>query len=449
MAKTYSAIQTYTLTANTSSVTFSNIPQNFTDLKIVISARGSAEYAATNLKMQVGNATVSTSGYSEKLLYTTNGTSVVGYGQSAQVQSDLQYFPLATSTANTFSNNEIYIPNYTGSNAKSFNIDSVSEDNTTAVILAMTAGLSSNTSAINIITFTPNTGNFAQYSTFTLYGIGTGAKATGGTITGAGNYIYHTFTSTSTFTPLEKIKNAEILVIAGGGGGGRFGGGGGAGGLCLVNAQSLLAGTPYVCRIGSGGSGSTSRGARGVNGNNSQFSSLTAAVGGGGGGSGDSSFRTGSNGGSGGGGGSDVGSAGGSPTSGQGFAGGAAISDSTGYCGGGGGAGAAGSVGHATTLGNGGIGSASYSSWGLATLTGQIVGSIAYFAGGGGGGTNGSTTSYGGAGGGGAGSLSTSNATAALVNTGGGGGGSRDNNAGGGNGAAGGSGLIIVRYPIN
>jgi len=171
MANTYELIEAQTLSTSASSVTFSSIPQTYTDIRIFISARGTGPYTNTNLKMQVGNGTVSTSGYSEKMVYTSNGTTAASYGQSAQAQSDLQYFPLATSTANTFSNNDIYIPNYTGSTAKSFSIDSASEYNAPAAVLAMDAGLSSNTSAINIITFTPNAGNFAQYSTFYLYGI--------------------------------------------------------------------------------------------------------------------------------------------------------------------------------------------------------------------------------------------------------------------------------------
>ena len=50
-------------------------------------------------------------------------------------------------------------------------------------------------------------GSFIAGSTFSLYGIGA-AKASGGTITYDGKYTYHTFTSSSSFTPLEKIKNA-------------------------------------------------------------------------------------------------------------------------------------------------------------------------------------------------------------------------------------------------
>jgi hypothetical protein len=57
-------------------------------------------------------------------------------------------------------------------------------------------------------------------------------KATGGTITIAGGYVIHTFTSSGTFLPSANLT-ADYLVVAGGGGsgGGYESGGAGAGGL--------------------------------------------------------------------------------------------------------------------------------------------------------------------------------------------------------------------------
>jgi len=49
--------------------------------------------------------------------------------------------------------------------------DSVDETNATAAPMYMVAGVWNQTSAITSIKFTPNTGNFAQYSSATLYGI--------------------------------------------------------------------------------------------------------------------------------------------------------------------------------------------------------------------------------------------------------------------------------------
>jgi hypothetical protein len=62
------------------------------------------------------------------------------------------------------------------------------------------------------------------------------AKATGGTITFSGGYVYHTFTGNGTFTPTSNIT-CDVLRIAGGGG--ASSGGSGAGGLLYSSAQSF------------------------------------------------------------------------------------------------------------------------------------------------------------------------------------------------------------------
>jgi hypothetical protein len=456
-------IEAKTLGSTTASVTFSDIPNTYTDLKLVISARGTASYAATNLKMQVGNGTVSTSGYSERLLYTTNGTSAITYGQSSQVQSDLQYFPLATSTANTFSNNEIYIPNYTGSTTKSFSIESVSEDNTTAGILAMAAGLSSNTSAINIITLTPNTGNFAAGSTFYLYGISNvteGSKATGGIVSYDSTYYYHMFPYSGTFTPTQSLT-VDYLVVAGGGSGAKLrGAGGGAGGLrtsvgtvsggggSLESTLSLSA-SAYTITVGAGGAEKTSDGSNGNNGSNSSIagSGITTVTSTGGGGGATYNVGPGSSGGSGGGGtwSSSI-QAGGAPTANQGFAGGSGNGAPNYGAGGGGGAGVAGTNGTTTVGGNGGNG-VLITAFAIPTATGANNG---YYAGGGGGASyNGGTPGTGGSGGGGSGTNNTATkGGAGIANTGGGGGGGGYNGSDGANGGAGGSGIVIIRYAI-
>jgi hypothetical protein len=74
-------------------------------------------------------------------------------------------------TANTFASNDIYIPNYTSSNYKSAISDTVTENNATLSFADLYAGLWRSTSAITSITIGPNGTGFAQYSTFSLYGI--------------------------------------------------------------------------------------------------------------------------------------------------------------------------------------------------------------------------------------------------------------------------------------
>ena len=74
-------------------------------------------------------------------------------------------------TASTFGNAELYIPNYTSSNNKSFSADSVTENNATAAYSQLIAGLWSNVTAITSLSLAPSSGTFVQHSTATLYGV--------------------------------------------------------------------------------------------------------------------------------------------------------------------------------------------------------------------------------------------------------------------------------------
>ena len=450
MNETMTKIKTITATGTGGTVTFSNIPQGYTDLILKISAR-SDRPSIFNDYMNIsfnGNTT----GYTSRIMYGT-GTSVASYTEtSASAPRYLAELPASTATTSVFGSVEVSILNYTSSNYKNFHAEGVLEHSTSAAVLSLVTGYWSNNSSITSITIGLGVGtNFLANSTFTLYGIKNAqlslngfAKATGGLITYDGTYIYHTFLSTDTFVSNSRFL-ADILVVAGGGGGGTvLGGGGGAGGLQGFINQQLTAGTSYVCTIGAGGAGSSSNGTNGVNGGNSLFGSLTASVGGGGGGTQNS--RPGSSGGSGGGGSWDSVGTAGAGTSGQGYAGGVAATDNVTYrnCGGGGGATSAGTSGvsNAYSGGEGGTGSSNYSTWGIATNTGENVSGIYYYAGGGAGVRNGGVPASGGLGGGGRSvSVSTVTPSAGLTNTGGGGAGGWDI-AGG----AGGSGVIIVRY---
>ena len=418
--------------AGASSVTFSGIPQTgYTDLVVKATARCTGSTSSFAITFNGSSANLS-------------GIYLTGTGSSA-VSGSFNPFGRAnynSTTANTFSNNDIYIPNYASSNFKSFSIDGVQEDNTTTAYSSLEAGLWSNTAAITSITLAPASDTFVANSTFYLYGVaklGTTPAivpyATGGdTIMTDGTYWYHAFTSSGTFTPAKGLS-CDVLVVAGGGGGasGGSGGGGGAGGLQLLSAQSLST-TNYSVTVGAGGASDTQ-------GNNSQLGALTASVGGGKGGSG----VPGGNGGSGGG--AYPGEVGGTATSGQGNNGGAGGTFTSPYSsGGGGGAGAVGTAGNsaASQSGAGGAGTNTYSAW--LSVTG--LGVSGYIAGGGGGGANtqyGGTSGAGGSGGGGAGG---NPGVAGTANTGGGGGGSATQPGGAGTGGIGGSGLVVVRYAV-
>jgi hypothetical protein len=463
MAANYVLLEKITVgAAGASSVTFSGIPQTgYTDLVIKSTARTSKSGVQDDLEVRFNGLTTNRS--SKDLL--GNGSSAASYSYSTVTYAGLVAASLATT--NTFSNGDIYIPNYTSSNYKSYSSDNVTETNATNVYSALDAGLWSDTSAITSITLQA-TSPFVQYSTFYLYGVaklGTTPAivpyATGGdTIMTDGTYWYHAFKSSGTFTPAKGLS-CDVLVVAGGGGGGgnananTAGGGGGAGGVLAFAAESLASGTGYTVTIGAGGSAGTTNSV-GSNGSNSQFASLTALIGGGGGGSASSSAGVGSSGGSGGGGGTNFGSTalGGSATSGQGNAGGTSYTNN--YAGGGGGKGAVGTNGSASASGPGGAGTNSVTNWGAlsSVLTATGLGVSGYIAGGGGGGYGGSLTGnaggIGGSGGGGQGATGGTASGAGIANTGSGGGGNgyTTGYGGAGNPGAGGSGLVIVRYAV-
>ena len=162
MANTYTLIQSVTVgSAGAASIEFGSIPQTYTDLKIVASLRSTG--AGSQILLSFNG---STSSFTARYLF--------GDGSAASSGTLARYagpFSLSTFTASVFSNSEIYIPNYTGSSNKSYSADSVTENNATGSYLSIVAGLWSVTSAITSITLTPDSVNFAQYSSASLYGI--------------------------------------------------------------------------------------------------------------------------------------------------------------------------------------------------------------------------------------------------------------------------------------
>ena len=171
MAYTYSKLASVTIgSGGSSSIDFIAIPQNYTDLLLKTSLRSTLVDTEDWVSLQFNNSSVTA--YSLRILY-GNGTSALSLSTSSA--ADIQYSSVAVatnSTASTFSNAEYYIPNYAGSNNKSISIDGVSEANATKAFTTLNASLWANASPITSIKlFCDTTGNFAQYSTATLYGI--------------------------------------------------------------------------------------------------------------------------------------------------------------------------------------------------------------------------------------------------------------------------------------
>jgi len=441
MANTFTKIQTITCSGGETSFAFNSIPSTYTDLMIKVSARLNSSTGTSGMSMRFNGTTA---GYYNGII-DGDGATLTGQEDINIGQAYVGRVPSAGATASSFSNFEIYIPNYASNNYKTYSSDSIGPTNASTNQNALSSGGTLlSTTPITSISLYNNTYAYAQYSSATLYGIskpdqtgGVGSKATGGVVTTSGSYTIHTFTSTGTFTPTTSM-NVDYLVVAGGGGSINDNeGGGGGGGVLAASTFAVTSGTSYACLVGAGGS---------VNmGSTSAFSSIVAT------GGGSSWISPGTtavlNGGSGAGGWSVTTLTAGTGISGQGFGGGvgANVGATNVYVGGGGGgATAAGTAANSTTkvAGSGGAG-----------YTSTISGTSTVYAGGGGGGCGsggayaaGQTPGSGGAGGGTAGSNGQTQPTNGTANTGGGAGSPGFNASYTLKASTGGSGIVIVRY---
>lgn len=166
MANTLFLIEAKTVSSAVAYVEFTSIPQTYTDLKLVASARGSG----TNTELSVRFNGDTGSNYPFVRAYGdgsgTNSTKTTLTYVANNMLNQTNY------TASTFGNGDFYIPNYTSSNYKSVSIDGVTENNSTGAFAMLSASNWANNSAITSIKIFDNDGgNLVQYSTFYLYGI--------------------------------------------------------------------------------------------------------------------------------------------------------------------------------------------------------------------------------------------------------------------------------------
>jgi hypothetical protein len=165
-------IQHQELASAQASITFSSIPQTYTDLYLVISGR----LSSANSEGLFIEFNGTTSGYSARDLF-GNGSSAASSTNPFGITSKLFVGSQSSTaqTASTFGVTTAYIPNYTSSNQKSVSADNIYENNGTAAGMDVLAGLFTGTAAITSIVITSNNGNLVQYSSAALYGITKGS----------------------------------------------------------------------------------------------------------------------------------------------------------------------------------------------------------------------------------------------------------------------------------
>ena len=170
MANTFVKIATVTVgSGGSSTLDFTSIPSTYTDLQLLISARSSDAVFLRGMLYKLNSN--SSSIYSYRELYGFN-TTAGSFSETNISNGFMGQMPGTSGTSNTFGSSLLYIPNYTGNTNKSLSIDNVTEINSALNWQNdLIAGLWANTSAITGIQIYPVSGNFAQYTTATLYGI--------------------------------------------------------------------------------------------------------------------------------------------------------------------------------------------------------------------------------------------------------------------------------------
>lgn len=165
MPTTYESIATTTLSSTTASITFSSIPQTYTDLVLVVFAQSTGTYANFYYRVNSDSGT----NYSQTRV-SGNGTA----SSSGRVSNATFFNPCQVSgiSSNGFG---LYITNFMNySNTTTFkslvHTTSIQNGNVGDGI-ELIAGLWRNTAAINTIFIDPDGGDFASGTTATLYGI--------------------------------------------------------------------------------------------------------------------------------------------------------------------------------------------------------------------------------------------------------------------------------------
>jgi hypothetical protein len=162
-------IETKTLATTTAAISFESIPQDGTDLIIKASLRHNAANA-TGTYISFNGTSSNLSGRYINALAPNQPTSTSLAGYIGSTTDDV--------TANVFNNTEVYISNYSGSTAKAFNSENVTENNGANLsYLNITCGLWADNSPITSLSIFTTSNSWRAGSTISLYKV---TKGSGG-----------------------------------------------------------------------------------------------------------------------------------------------------------------------------------------------------------------------------------------------------------------------------
>ena len=171
MATTYTLITSNVLGSNTASVTFSSIPQTYTDLVLISSVRSSRTPAGVRDEYKILiNGT--TSNYSSLTVNADGSGTATGVASSSGSYLSGGWANTDNMTSSMFSIHEVYFPQYTASVNKPIATHSAQASQPSPFYLTSISSTWANTAAITSLSMYPETGpNWITGSSFYLYGI--------------------------------------------------------------------------------------------------------------------------------------------------------------------------------------------------------------------------------------------------------------------------------------
>jgi hypothetical protein len=160
----YESIATVTVgSGGSSSINFTSIPSTYQHLQVRFMS------LFTNARMDITFNSDSGSNYSYHLV---QGNGAASYAEAGTSQTSIKIWPNGNSTSSGIPNVGIIdVLDYANGNKyKTARILNGYDQNGSGIV-SLNSGLWMNTNAVTSILLAPNTGNFAQYSSFALYGI--------------------------------------------------------------------------------------------------------------------------------------------------------------------------------------------------------------------------------------------------------------------------------------
>ena len=154
----------------TAGVSFSSIPQTYTDLLLKVSYRSDRAQFNDYLRVRFNS---STTGYTDRNINQSSGSSTASESNNSSAYAFMFGLNGNTATASTFGSIDMYIPNYSTDMIKTWSSDAITANNATFTQSSLTGGKWNNTAAItDLYIASHDTAKIIlEHSSVYLYGI--------------------------------------------------------------------------------------------------------------------------------------------------------------------------------------------------------------------------------------------------------------------------------------